>query len=142
MIHKIATYQRKAIKMANKRKHPLLICIIFLSLVIITPYYQESPITKGTYEISEKNAYILLNNNTKQLVVNINQITYLTPIENDSFFINQVQLSQREKLYLPKDDLDSDKKLTRWKYRFTSKKIQKRKFDACKNRWIGNWKNT
>lgn len=74
--------------------------------------------------------------------MNINQITYLTPIENDSFFINQVQLSQREKLYLPKDDLDSDKKLTRWKYRFTSKKIQKRKFDACKNRWISNWKST
>ena len=126
----------------NKKSIPLLICIVFLSLVIITPYYQESPITKGTYEISEKNAYILLNSNTKQLVATINRTTYLTPIENHSFFKNQVQLPQSNKLYLPKDDLDSKKTLTRWKYRFTSKNIQRRKFDACKNQWIGDWKNT
>lgn len=126
----------------NKKSIPILIGIVFLSLIIVTPYYQESSITKGTYEISEKNAYILLNSNTKQLIVNINQINYLLVIEDPSFFINQIQLPQSKKLYFPKDNLDSKKTLTRWKYRFTSEKIQKRKFDACKNQWIGDWKNT
>ena len=36
--------------------------------MIFTPYYTDSDLTKGTYEISKSNAYILINGGEKQLV--------------------------------------------------------------------------
>ena len=59
----------------------MLIIMIFLNFLILTPYYTESNLTKGTYEISKSNAYILVNGGEKQLVVNMDGESFISPID-------------------------------------------------------------
>ena len=61
---------------------PILFIMIFLNFLIFTPYYTDSDLTKGTYEISKSNAYILVNGGEKQLVVNMNGESFISPIKN------------------------------------------------------------
>lgn len=61
---------------------PILFIMIFLNFLIFTPYYTDSDLTKGTYEISKSNAYILVNGGEKQLVVNMDGESFISPIKN------------------------------------------------------------
>lgn len=94
---------------------PMLIAMLFLNLLIITPYYTESNLTKGTYEISNSNAYILVNGEKKQLVVKMDKESFISPLKNYSFLINEMNLKEKNYLYIPDHALENSKNMTRWK---------------------------
>ncbi len=118
---------------------PTLIAMLFLNLLIITPYYTESNLTKGTYEISNSNAYILVNGEKKQLVVKMDKESFISPLKNYSFLINEMNLKEKNYLYIPDHALENSKNMTRWKYKDIDGNLSKRKFNAYKNTWDSDW---
>lgn len=118
---------------------PMLIAMLFLNLLIITPYYTESNLTKGTYEISNSNAYILVNGGKKQLVVKMDKESFISPLKNYSFLINEMNLKEKNYLYIPDHALENSKNMTRWKYKDIDGNLSKRKFNAYKNTWDSDW---
>lgn len=118
---------------------PMLIIMIFLNFLILTPYYTESNLTKGTYEISKSNAYILVNGGEKQLVVNMNGESFISPIKSYSLLEDKIDLREKNSLYIPDHVLDNAKDMTRWKYKDVDGHLSKRKFNAYKNTWDSDW---
>lgn len=118
---------------------PMLIIMIFLNFLILTPYYTESNLTKGTYEISKSNAYILVNGGEKQLVVNTDGESFISPIKNYSLLKKETDLIEKNSLYIPDHALDNVKNMTRWKYKDVDGHLSKRKFNAYKNTWDSDW---
>ena len=118
---------------------PILFIMIFLNFLILTPYYTESNLTKGTYEISKSNAYILVNGGEKQLVVNMNGESFISPIKNYSLLKKEIDLKEKNSLYIPDHALDNAKDITRWKYKDVDGHLSKRKFNAYKNAWDSDW---
>ena len=123
----------------NKISFVLLISMIFLNLLILTPYYTESDLTKGTCEISERNAYVLVNNNQKQLVVNMNGENHISSINEYSLLDDKTNLKEEDSLYIPNYNLDDSKSMNRWKYKNINGQLNKRKFNAYKNTWDSDW---
>ena len=113
--------------------------ILFLSCLIITPYYVESSITKGTYEISKDNAYILVNDDTKQLFVNSNGENILENINDFSSLKDSMNLVEDTKIHIPKYGATNNRNMVRWKYRYKNGNLEKREFNAYKNKWLGDW---
>ena len=113
--------------------------MIFLNFLILTPYYTESNLTKGTYEISKSNAYILVNGGEKQLVVNMDGESFISPIKNYSLLKKEIDLREKNSLYIPDHALDNVKNVTRWKYKDVDGHLSKRKFNAYKNTWDSDW---
>lgn len=118
---------------------PILFVMIFLNFLILTPYYTESSLTKGTYEISKSNAYILVNGGEKQLVVNMNGESFISPIKSYSLLEDKIDLREKNSLYIPDHALDNAKDMTRWKYKDVDGHLSKRKFNAYKNTWDSDW---
>lgn len=118
---------------------PILFVMIFLNFLILTPYYTESNLTKGTYEISKSNAYILVNGGEKQLVVNMNGESFISPIKSYSLLEDKIDLREKNSLYIPDHALDNAKDMTRWKYKDVDGHLSKRKFNAYKNTWDSDW---
>lgn len=118
---------------------PILFVMIFLNFLILTPYYTESNLTKGTYEISKSNAYILVNGGEKQLVVNMNGESFISPIKSYSLLEDKIDLREKNSLYIPDHVLDNAKDMTRWKYKDVDGHLSKRKFNAYKNTWDSDW---
>lgn len=118
---------------------PILFIMIFLNFLIFTPYYTDSDLTKGTYEISKSNAYILVNGGEKQLVVNMNGESFISPIKNYSLLKKETDLREKNSLYIPDHALDNVKNMTRWKYKDVDGHLSKRKFNAYKNSWESDW---
>lgn len=118
---------------------PILFIMLFLNFLILTPYYTESNLTKGTYEISKSNAYILVNGGEKQLVVNMNGESFISPIKNYSLLKKEIDLKEKNSLYIPDHALDNAKDITRWKYKDVDGHLSKRKFNAYKNTWDSDW---
>ena len=118
---------------------PILFIMIFLNFLIFTPYYTDSDLTKGTYEISKSNAYILVNGGEKQLVVNMDGESFISPIKNYSRLKKETDLREKNSLYIPDHALDNVKNMTRWKYKDVDGHLSKRKFNAYKNSWESDW---
>lgn len=118
---------------------PILFIMIFLNFLIFTPYYTDSDLTKGTYEISKSNAYILVNGGEKQLVVNMDGESFISPIKNYSLLKKETDLREKNSLYIPDHALDNVKNMTRWKYKDVDGHLSKRKFNAYKNSWESDW---
>lgn len=118
---------------------PILFVMIFLNFLIFTPYYTDSDLTKGTYEISKSNAYILVNGGEKQLVVNMNGESFISPIKSYSLLEDKIDLREKNSLYIPDHALDNAKDMTRWKYKDVDGHLSKRKFNAYKNTWDSDW---
>ena len=118
---------------------PILFIMIFLNFLIFTPYYTDSDLTKGTYEISKSNAYILVNGGEKQLVVNMDGESFISPIKNYSLLKKETDLREKNSLYIPDHALDNVKNMTRWKYKDVDGHLSKRKFNAYKNSWGSDW---
>lgn len=118
---------------------PMLFVMIFLNFLIFTPYYTDSNLTKGTYEISKSNAYILVNGGEKQLVVNMNGESFISPINSYSLLEDKIDLREKNSLYIPDHALDNAKDMTRWKYKDVDGHLSKRKFNAYKNTWDSDW---
>lgn len=118
---------------------PILFIMIFLNFLIFTPYYTDSDLTKGTYEISKSNAYILVNGGEKQLVVNMDGESFISPIKNYSLLKKETDLREKNSLYIPDHALDNVKNMTRWKYKNVDGHLSKRKFNAYKNSWESDW---
>lgn len=118
---------------------PILFIMIFLNFLIFTPYYTDSDLTKGTYEISKSNAYILVNGGEKQLVVNMDGESFISPIKNYSLLKKETDLREKNSLYIPDHALDNAKNMTRWKYKDVDGHLSKRKFNAYKNSWESDW---
>lgn len=118
---------------------PILFIMIFLNFLIFTPYYTDSDLTKGTYEISKSNAYILVNGGEKQLVVNMDGESFISPINNYSLLKKETDLREKNSLYIPDHALDNVKNMTRWKYKDVDGHLSKRKFNAYKNSWESDW---
>lgn len=118
---------------------PILFIMIFLNFLIFTPYYTDSDLTKGTYEISKSNAYILVNGGEKQLVVNMDGESFISPIKNYSLLKKETDLREKNSLYIPDHALDNVKNMTRWKYKDVGGHLSKRKFNAYKNSWESDW---
>lgn len=118
---------------------PILFIMIFLNFLIFTPYYTDSDLTKGTYEISKSNAYILVNGGEKQLVVNTDGESFISPIKNYSLLKKETDLREKNSLYIPDHALDNVKNMTRWKYKDVDGHLSKRKFNAYKNSWESDW---
>lgn len=118
---------------------PILFIMIFLNFLIFTPYYTDSDLTKGTYEISKSNAYILVNGGEKQLVVNMDGESFISPIKNYSLLKKETDLREKNSIYIPDHALDNVKNMTRWKYKDVDGHLSKRKFNAYKNSWESDW---
>ena len=118
---------------------PILFIMIFLNFLIFTPYYTDSDLTKGTYEISKSNAYILVNGGEKQLVVNMDGESFISPIKNYSLLKKETDLREKNSLYIPDHALGNVKNMTRWKYKDVDGHLSKRKFNAYKNSWESDW---
>lgn len=118
---------------------PILFIMIFLNFLIFTPYYTDSDLTKGTYEISKSNAYILVNGGEKQLVVNMDGESFISPIKNYSLLKKETDLREKNSLYIHDHALDNVKNMTRWKYKDVDGHLSKRKFNAYKNSWESDW---
>ena len=118
---------------------PILFIMIFLNFLIFTPYYTDSDLTKGTYEISKSNAYILVTGGEKQLVVNMDGESFISPIKNYSLLKKETDLREKNSLYIPDHALDNVKNMTRWKYKDVDGHLSKRKFNAYKNSWESDW---
>lgn len=118
---------------------PILFIMIFLNFLIFTPYYTDSDLTKGTYEISKSNAYILVNGGEKQLVVNMDGESFISPIKNYPLLKKETDLREKNSLYIPDHALDNVKNMTRWKYKDVDGHLSKRKFNAYKNSWESDW---
>lgn len=118
---------------------PILFIMIFLNFLIFTPYYTDSDLTKGTYEISKSNAYILVNGGEKQLVVNMDGERFISPIKNYSLLKKETDLREKNSLYIPDHALDNVKNMTRWKYKDVDGHLSKRKFNAYKNSLESDW---
>lgn len=118
---------------------PILFIMIFLNFLIFTPYYTDSDLTKGTYEISKSNAYILVNGGEKQLVVNMDGESFISPIKNYSLLKKETDLREKNSLYIPDHALDNVKNMTQWKYKDVDGHLSKRKFNAYKNSWESDW---
>ncbi len=124
----------------NKKSKPnvfvftMFVVMIFLNFIIFTPYYTESSLTNGTYEISKSNAYILVNGGNKQLVVNMGKECFISPLLTD-----EIDLNENDSLYIPNQASDKSKNMTRWKYKDIDGKLSKRKFNAYKNTWDSDW---
>ena len=118
---------------------PILFVMIFLNFLIFTPYYTDTNLTKGTYEISKSNAYILVNGGEKQLVVNMNGESFISPIKSYSLLEDKIDLREKNSLYIPDYALGNAKDMTRWKYKDVDGHLSKRKFNAYKNTWDSDW---
>lgn len=102
-------------------------------------FNRKSNLTKGTYEISKSNAYILVNGGEKQLVVNTDGESFISPIKNYSLLKKETDLREKNSLYIPDHALDNVKNMTRWKYKDVDGHLSKRKFNAYKNTWDSDW---
>lgn len=124
----------------KRRKSPLLIVsMIFLSCLIFTPYYTQTNLTQGTCEISRKNAYILINGGTRQLVVNMDGESIISPLIEYSLIKEDVKLNESHSLYIPQYSLNTHKNQIRWKYKDKNGQLCKRKYNAYKNSWESDW---
>lgn len=124
----------------DKRVVLLFSFVMLLSLSVITPYYVNSSLTSGTYEISTDNAYIYTNGGTKQLFIKTNDENILMQISDYTYLKNNLNLNENTSLNIPDYNSCNNKNKVRWKYRLCKGKLEKRKFNAYKNQWIGSWK--
>ena len=51
----------------------------------------------------------------------------------------EIDLREKNSLYIPDHALDNAKDMTRWKYKDVDGHLSKRKFNAYKNSWESDW---
>lgn len=125
----------------DKRVVLLFSFVMLLNLSIITPYYVNSSLTVGTYEISNDNAYIYSNGDSKQLFIKSNGENILTQMGNYTYLKYNLNLNENTSLNIPNYDSCNNKNKIRWKYRFHNGNLEIRKFNAYRNQWMGKWEN-